>query len=198
MDRLVNWENKAHSTHFHRSTTAMAVLKSKQSLLPQQKLINDLPTTYGCRGCSSVWLFFIEKCTASFEDSGEFSLLKKKKCPGFCSFWVSGCSMIIFKTSTNKCRSFTPYLIAINITKCEDPLGIKLSMLETAILFNERRKVTKVLKAFDYNIKGMVTHSYNKLQTWFCSKLKYNNCITSKIFLSFLVEMFDIFEVFCW
>jgi len=73
--------------------------------------------------------------------------------------------MIIFKTSTNKCRSFTPYLIAINITKCEDPLGIKLSMLKTAILFNERRKVTKVLKAFDYNIKGMVTHSYNKLQT---------------------------------
>ena len=34
---------------------------------------------YCCRSWSSVWLFFVEKRIACFEDSSEFSLLKKKK-----------------------------------------------------------------------------------------------------------------------
>ena len=42
---------------------------------------------------------------------------------------------------------------------CEDPLGIKLSMLETAILFTERGKVTKILQFWyqnSANLKQMV------------------------------------------
>lgn len=47
MDRLLGRIRRIAS-FFHRSTTAMAVLKSKQSLLelPQHKLINDVPTRW--------------------------------------------------------------------------------------------------------------------------------------------------------